>query len=135
METKGAGGTSGGVAAFFGGLAMAAAGAYLLLQQVTVHSNTWSWFGPNTFGLTLVPMLIGIGLLFYDGKSRAGWVLTGLGAVIILAGIIMNLEIFFRPASLFNTLMMLVLLFAGLGLVARSLRASPPPPANGSSGP
>ena len=129
METKGAGGTAGGVGTFLGGLAMAAAGGYLLLQQVTVHSNTWSWFGANTFGLTLVPMLIGIGLLFYDGKSRPGWVLTGLGAVIILAGIITNLEIFFRPASLFNTLMMLVLLFAGLGLVARSLRASPPPPA------
>ena len=131
MQTNGAGGTSGGFGLFFGGLAMAAAGGYLLLQQVTVHSGYWNWFGGNSFGLTLVPMLIGIGLLFFDGKSRGGWVLTGLGAVIILAGIITNLDIFFRPTSLFATLVMLVLLFGGLGLVARSLKASPaaPPPA------
>ena len=106
---------------------MAAAGGYLLLQQVNVHSSYWNWFGASSFGLTLVPMLIGIGLLFFDGKSRAGWVLTGLGAVVILAGIITNLDIFFRPTSLFNTLVMLVLLAGGLGLVARSLRATPPP--------
>jgi hypothetical protein len=128
METKGVGGTSGGFGLFFGGLAMAAAGGTLLLQQVTVHSSAWNWFGANSFGLTLVPLLIGIGLLFFDGKSRAGWVLTGLGAVIIVAGIIANLEIFFRPTSLFSTLVMLVLLFGGLGLVARSLKASPPQP-------
>ena len=34
----------------------------------------------------------------------------------------MNLNIYFRPTSLFNTLVMLVLLVGGLGLVARSLR-------------
>ena len=42
---------------------------------------------------------------------------------IILAGIITNLAIYFRPTSLFNTLMMLALLAGGIGLVARSLKA------------
>ena len=46
----------------------------------------------------------------------------GLGKT-SLAGIIANLQIFFRPTSLFNTLVMLGMLAAGLGLVARSLRA------------
>ncbi len=92
-------------------------------QQVEVHSGFFSWFGGNAFGLTLVPLLIGIGFLFFDGKSIPGWVLTGLGTVIIVAGIITNLRIYFVPTSLFNTLMMLGLLAAGLGLVARSLRA------------
>lgn len=35
----------------------------------------------------------------------------------------MNLGIYFQPTSLFNTLVMLVLLVGGLGLVARSLKA------------
>jgi hypothetical protein len=74
MAMQGAGGTPGGVGIFFGGLAMVAGGGYLLLQQVQVHSGFWSWFGSNTFGLTLVPLLIGIGFLFFDGKSKAGWV-------------------------------------------------------------
>ena len=45
------------------------------------------------------------------------------GAAIILAGILVNLQIYFRGTSLFNTLLMLVLLFGGLGLILRSLRA------------
>ena len=42
----------------------------------------------------------------------------------ILLGILMNLRIYFEATSLFNTLVMLVLLFGGLGLLARSLKAS-----------
>ena len=126
MEIKGAGGTPGGVGFFFAGLAMATVGGYLLLNQVTVHSGFWSWFGGNTFGLTLLPMLVGIGFLFFDGRSVPGWLLTGLGALIIVAGIISNLQIYFQPTSLYNTLIMLALLAGGLGLIARSLRSSPP---------
>jgi uncharacterized protein len=36
------------------------------------------------------------------------------------------MSIYFRPTSLFNTLVMLVLLVGGLGLIARSLRSLPP---------
>jgi hypothetical protein len=121
-NAKGAGGTPGGIGTFFLGLGMAAAGGYLLTQQVTVTSGFWSWLGGHTFGLTLVPLLLGIGFLFFDGKSVAGWVLTGAGAIFILAGILMNLSIYFVPTSLFNTLIMLTLLAGGLGLVARSIR-------------
>jgi uncharacterized protein len=49
-------------------------------------------------------------------------VLTVGGAVIIFAGVLVNLQIYFRPTSLYNTIVMLVLLAGGLGLVARSLR-------------
>lgn len=119
---RGAGGTEGGVPLFFLGAAMAAGGAYLLTQQVTVTSGYWNWLGPHSFGLSLLPLLIGVGVLFFDGKSTAGWVLTGLGAVFIFLGILMNLRIYFEPTSLFNTLVMLILLAGGLGLVARSLR-------------
>ena len=42
--------------------------------------------------------------------------------VAVLAGIIANMNIYFQPTSLFNTLMMLALLAGGLGLVARSVR-------------
>jgi hypothetical protein len=52
-------------------------------------------------------------------------VLTLAGAVIILAGVLLNLRIYFEPTSLFDTLVMLLLLAGGLGLVARSLKASP----------
>ena len=118
------GGTSGGLGAFVVGLLMVAGGGYLLLNQVQVTTSYWSFGGQGSFGLSLLPLLAGIAFLFFDGRSLIGWLLTAVGAVIILAGVLMHLEIYFRQTSLFNTLVILGLLFGGLGLVARSLRSS-----------
>ena len=123
---RGAGGTEGGVGIFLLGFAMAVAGAWLLTNQVTVTSGGgWHVWGYNAFGLSLLPLIIGIALLFFNGRSIAGWLLSIAGAVIIFVGILTNLEIYFRPTSLFNTVLMLVLLAGGIGLVARSLRPMP----------
>ena len=123
----GAGGTPGGTGKFFLGAALIVAGGYLLLTRVTVTSGGWLLWGYNAFGLSLIPLLVGIGLLFFNGRSLFGWLLTGAGAVIILAGIIGNMQIYFRGTSLFDTLMMLGLMAAGIGLVAASLRSNASP--------
>jgi len=122
---KGAGGTNGGVGLFFGGLAMVVAGGYLLLARVTVVSGGWRFYGYDAFGLSLVPLLVGIGMLFYNGRSIAGWLLTAAGALIIVVGIVANLHMYFQPSSLFDTLLMLALIAGGIGLVGRSLRDVP----------
>jgi hypothetical protein len=124
-DLRDVGGTRGGLGLFFVGLGLAVAGGYLLLQQVDVHGGYWQfggWGRGTTFGLTLIPLLLGIGILFYDASSVAGWLLTGIGAVILFAGIIANLQIHFRATTLYNTLLMLGMLVAGLGLIFRSLR-------------
>lgn len=115
------GGTSGGLGHFLIGLAMACIGGYLLTNHVMVAGSYWNFYGTNTFGITLLPMLFGVLLLFRNGKSVVGWLLTAVGAIFILAGVIANLHIYFQPTSLFNTIVMLVLLVGGLGLIARSL--------------
>ena len=122
-KLRGAGGTPGGVGEFMGGLAMAVAGGYLLTNQVSVTSGYWRPWGYNGFGLSLIPLLIGLGMVFFNGRSIIGWLLTLAGAVIILVGILTNLDIYFRETSLFNTILMLVLLAGGIGLVARSLKS------------
>jgi hypothetical protein len=119
---QGPGGTPGGVGTFLFGLGMAIAGGYLILNQTQVTSGYWGWWGTNTFGLTLIPLIIGVGLLFFNGRSIAGWLLAGGGALIILVGIIAHLQIYFSHTSLFNLILMLVLFAGGLGLMARALR-------------
>jgi uncharacterized protein len=126
QSSSGAGGTPGGVGQFFIGLAMAVAGGYLLLNQVTVTSGAWSLWGYNAFGLSLLPFILGIGFLFFNGKSSIGWLLTFAGVVIIFAAILMNMSMYFRSTSLFNTLTMLVLLAGGIGLIASSLKTKSP---------
>jgi len=117
-----AGGTPGGLGAFLMGVAMSCTGAYLLTHQVAVVGSYWAFYGGNTFGITLLPMLFGIAMLFWNGRSALGWLLTVGGALFILAGIIANMHIYFQPTSLFNTIVMLVLLVGGLSLVARAVR-------------
>lgn len=120
---NGAGGTPGGIIEFFVGLGMAIAGAYLLTQQVTVSSGYWTLWGYNTFGLSLIPLIFGIGILFFNGKSIPGWILLFAGIIIIGTGILVNLQIYFQPTSLFNTIIMLFLLAGGIGLIARGIAA------------
>jgi hypothetical protein len=119
---RGAGGTEGGIGLFLIGFCCAVAGGWLLMNQVTVHGGMWHLWGYNSFGLSLIPFIVGTGLLFFNGRSVPGWLLLIAGLVIIAAGVLMNLRIYFMPTSLFNTLMMLALLAGGIGLIARSLR-------------
>ena len=101
-----------------------------MLNQVQVSSSFTFfglWGGGRTagFGLTMLPLLIGIGVLFFDGKSKVGWFLSVGGLLTILAAVLMSLSIHWAQTSLFNTLLMFGMLAAGFGLVARSLRAYP----------
>lgn len=123
---NGAGGTPGGIGQFFIGLMLAVAGGWLLTNQVTVTTGGyWHLWGMNGFGLSLIPFILGTGLIFFNGESIAGWLLLAAGLVIVFVGILSNLRIYFEPTSLFNTLLMLGLLAAGLGMMAASLRTKP----------
>src|ERR1700738_705388 len=78
---RGAGGTPGGGGAVFLGLFCTVVGGYLVLNQVQVSSSfsffgLWGWNRPAGFGLTMLPLLIGIGVLFFDGKSKLGGLLS-----------------------------------------------------------
>jgi hypothetical protein len=75
---------------------------------VTVTSGFWGYSATTASPLAAAGDRRG--LLFFDGKSKLGWGLMLGGALIIFLGVLMNLRIYFAPTSLFNTLLMLVLL-------------------------
>ena len=120
------GGSPGGLGQFLLGFAMACIGGFLITHQVSVVGSYWSFWGGSSFGITLLPMLFGVAILFWNGKSVIGWLLTIAGALFIFAGIIANMHIYFQATSLFNTMVMLILLVGGLSLIARSLRPHSP---------
>src|SRR5208282_4065438 len=94
------GGTPGGLGHFLIGFTMTCVGGYLLSNQVSVVGSYWNFYGTNTFGITLFPMLIGVSILFWNGRSLVGWLLAIAGTLFILAGVIANMHIYFQPTSL-----------------------------------
>ena len=71
--------------------------------------------------LSLVPLIFGIAFVFFNGRSIIGWLLIAVSIIVIAAGILMNLQIYFQPTSLFNTIIMLVLFAGGIGLIAKAV--------------
>ncbi len=122
MKIRGAGGTAGGVGNFFLGAGLAGLGIYLFLDRISVMSNLSStWAGH--LGLLLLPLGLGLALLFFSARSALGWLLT-IGSVgTVFVAIVSNLTLFFLPTNFFRTTAMIVLLFIGLVMMARSLRA------------
>ena len=120
----GPGGTPGGAGEALAGVMMVAVGIYLVFDRVTVHTSFWRFLGGagTSFGVTLLPLLVGLGMLFFNGRSFIGWLLTAVGVLLILAGVLMNLDIYFRPTSLWTTIVMFGLIAGGLGLFAKGLR-------------
>ncbi len=126
---RGAGGTDGGTFPFFIGMAMMIAGGYLLLSNIVIRpvfgfrTAAFNLNGFNvTTGMILIPFVFGIGIIFYDSRSKIGWFLAVGSVIALIAGVISNLTLQFSALSLFDLLVILILLFGGIGLFLRSLR-------------
>ncbi len=121
---KNPGGTTGGAAEFFIGLAMLAVGGYLFLDNIVVSGGHGAWFGwRGSSGYLLIPVFVGVVMLFVNGRNVVGWLLALGGLLAIIAGVIAKMNIYFRPATLLETLFMIVLMAGGIGLIAKAIRA------------
>jgi len=121
--SKRSSGSEGNLGSFFLGVICFAIGVYLIFQN-TIISTQFSLmdiigFNPP-FGLVILPLLIGIGILFFNEKSILGWIVTIFGIITILLGILMGLRIYFRPVTLYQAVLMYGMTAAGIGLIAKA---------------
>lgn len=63
--------------------------------------------------------------MFVNPDSFAAKLVAGLGVLIIIACIIMSTSMYMRHVTLYEWLLMLVLIFGGGGMVARILFKTP----------
>jgi len=126
---RGAGGSDGGEFNFLIGLVMMVAGGYLLLSNIVIRpvfglgTRAFGFGGVTvTTGMLLIPFMFGIAMIFYNGRSKIGWGLAIGSIIALIAGVISNLTLQFASLSAFDLLVILVLLFGGIGLFLRSLR-------------
>ena len=128
---RGAGGTSGGMGAFFIGSIMFIGGVYLLLNSITISApygfgaRLYSFGGYSlTSGMVMIPFMFGIGIMFYDVRKWYGWLLASGSLVALIFGVISSIHFTFTRMSAFDLIVILVLAVGGLGLLLRSLRTA-----------
>lgn len=126
-RSTGAGGSPGGLAPFFLGVAMSIAGGYLLLNALRVlHGFGGGLFALGNFrvtgGMILIPFIIGTGIIFYDSSRWYGWALAAGSLLALIIGAIASVRFSFEGMSAFDLIVILVLLFGGIGLVLRSVK-------------
>ena len=114
---------------FLAGLAMLIAGLFILSQKVMVYSGLFGhglqiggFYMSN--GLIMVPFIIGIVWMFASGGSLPSKIFTVVGVLIIIIAIIMTTNIRLVQMTLYEWVLILVLIFGGAGLLARILFAS-----------
>lgn len=128
---RGAGGTSGGTWSFLIGLIMMCTGFYMLLSSIVIRArfgfghSVYSVGGVGiTTGMIMIPLIFGVGLIFYNSKNMLGWFLAVGSVASLIFGVISNVHFSMRGMSAFDLIVILVLAFGGLGLFLKSLRSS-----------
>lgn len=113
------------------GFVMMCAGFYLLLQSIVVTQSYFLGVGlyhlggmSVTSGMILVPLVFGIGIIFYNTSSLLGWALAIGSLAALVIGVIVNTHFALRSMSLFEIIGIFILAIGGLGLFLRGVYGS-----------
>ncbi|HXA47455.1 MAG TPA: hypothetical protein VNW52_07480 [Burkholderiaceae bacterium] len=116
----------------FLGFIMMCSGFYLLLQSIIVSNSFFLGVGLFQFGggmsvtggMILVPLIFGIGMIFYNTSNMIGWLLAIGSLAALIIGVIVNTHFTLRTMSLFEVLCIFTLAIGGLGLFLRGIAES-----------
>lgn len=116
---------------FLAGLAMLIAGLFIFSQKVMVSSGFFGFgFSIGGFrmgnGLIMVPFIIGVVWMFASEGSFASKLFTAAGVLIVVVAVIMTTQISLVHTTLYEWVLILVLIFGGVGLLARIFFAARP---------
>ena len=108
---------------FYMGVLLVVAGVFFLLSKAVVRSGFYNWslggMSVST-GLIVIPLMFGIIWLVNNPKSILARLITIAGSIFIVGSIIMNIRITFTTTSLFDYLIMMILIAGGIGLILKA---------------
>jgi hypothetical protein len=115
------------------GGALASGGAFALMNQVFLSSGVRTAphypygsymlpFGTPGMGLLMIPLGIGVVLLFLDGYRRLSQLLIWGSAAALLVGVLNSLQMRMATVSLWQLTVEIIMIAAGAGLMFRSLK-------------
>ncbi len=109
---------------FYMGILLIISGLFFLLSKAVVHSGFYGWSigGLNiSTGIVVIPLMIGIIWLVNNPKSIIARLITIAGSLFIVGSIIMNIRISFTTTSMFDYLVMMILIAGGIGLILKAI--------------
>ena len=109
---------------FLIGVALLAAGLFMLSKRVIVHSNWYSWrIGGFDLpsGTVIIPFIIGVIWYFYNPKSMVAKAIITLSILFIVLTIIMSVSINFVATSMFDYILIFTMTAAGTGILLRTI--------------
>ena len=110
---------------FWSGLIMMVVGLFFLSQKVTVTNSFWGG-GMRLMGvyinsgIVMVPFIFALVWLFIK-SNFASMVAVVLSVILILASLIQSTRFYIQYLSLFDWIVMLVLIFGGMAFIAKSM--------------
>ena len=110
---------------FLAGFVMLTSGLFIFSQKVIVFSSFLGGFSLGgmrmTSGLIVVPLIAGIVWMFVSGASFPSKIMTGVGVLLILVSVIASTNIYLTSMTLYDWILLLVLIFGGAALLAKVL--------------
>lgn len=109
---------------YFGGIALLLLGLFMLFQHIKVTSGYASLFGwgvGDSVGFIMVPLLLGIGWIFYNSRSVWGWLISAISIVLIVFTAISGLRMYFAPISMIGLICMLAPMAIGAALTLKGM--------------
>lgn len=108
---------------YFSGLCLIFLGLAMMFQHVRIGTGFMNMLGlgGHGIGILAIALMIGIGWLFYDSKSKIAWFITIGGCVAIVLGVLSSLVMNFPSLSLLSLIMMLLPFAAGGALLLKGM--------------
>lgn len=111
---------------FFIGLILLGVGLFWIFQSVTVTTmfsgfHFGGWRVPD--GTVILPLLIGIVMLFVMRRKIFGWIVTSIGVLAILLAIMNSVRFHFTATTLYEYIFMFGFVAVGGALVLKALFA------------
>lgn len=108
---------------YFAGLALIGFSVLVFFQHVHVGTGLLQALGMGTggFGLLIIPLLVGIGMIVYNSKNKIGYVIVSITCALIFYAVLASLIVTFSPVSLLGLITMLAPLAIGAAFMIKGL--------------
>lgn len=106
------------------GVLVFAVGLFMLSMKVRVNSGWYGFYFGSFYmpsGVVIMPLIIGVIWYFANPKSNLSKVIMGLGVIFIIVSIIMSVRLTFTTSTLFEYILIVLLIAAGLGLILKTV--------------